>query len=527
MGINNHLWLPHLIDSIPNAAKRNQVSMYTIALEAWRRGLLVNFYTEKIDGVFDIKYSISETDKTHHFYGSCGDVNTEESVQICDDKVRTKQLLNQHRINVPTGKRFNNQTNPNEILNYAKEINYPVVLKPTNASGGKGVFVNITNEEDLLDALSYITKKLLYKHFIIEKHIEGREVRVYVLADKVLSAINRKPAHIIGNGEKSISELIEKKNKLRKRTPTLYYRPIKIDAKLKERIQKVGYSMDDVPRNNEVIYLRDTSNISTGGEPFEVTDLLTDSQKEAAVNAIEAIPGLVHGGVDMIVNDNNYAILEVNAKPGLGSHLFPLGGKAIDIPKYLVDHYFPETKDRVTLESNIYFDFNTVLDVLNNNGLKEVTIGKINKNKWQTKRFLIDATFEPIRYNNWIRNKMFEKKLIGYMTKLDAERIEFVIAGETKESIASFYEILNDNILRKHILQIKEEPWGKPIQYGFEFNDGYHMFSKRELEEKIKDLETELSVTEREVNRISSQIKKMSNSNTWRMLSRIKNILKR
>lgn len=523
---NYHVWLPQLIDTIPNAAKRNRISMYSLALEAWRRGLLVNFYTAKVDGIFDIKYSISDSYKTHHFFGSCGDLNTEEAVQICHDKVKTKQLLNKSGINVPMGRQFNIQTDSHEILDYANEVNYPVVLKPLNASGGRGVFVNLASEKELLDALTFIEKKLPYQDIIMEKYVEGKEVRVYVLADKVLSAVHRKPAHIIGDGIKNISELIEEKNEIRKKTPTLYYRPIKIDASLTKRLKKMGYSMDDIPKKNELIYLRETSNISTGGEPFEVTHLLTDSHKETAVNVIKSIPGLVHGGIDMIINNENYSILEVNAQPGLGSHLFPLDGEAVDIPKYLIDYYFPETLDIKTADSNIYFDFNTVLDVLNNTGLNEVTIGQINKNVWQTKRYLVKAIFEPIRYYNWIRNKMFEKKLIGSMTKLDQGWIEFVVAGETIEEIASFYEILNDNILKKYIMQVKEEPWNRPTQYGFEFIDGYHMLSKRELEEKIKDLEKELSIVERELNRVSSQITKMKNSNTWRLLTRIKRVIK-
>src|SRR5699024_2989814 len=84
------------------------------------------------------------------------------------------------------------------------------------------------------------------------------------------------------------------------------------------------------------------------GDVKQTVAQLIKEQTEIAVNASKAIPGLVHSGVDIIINPvtNQTVVLEVNTRPGIGSHLFPIEGEAVDIPKALIDFYFPETKNQ-------------------------------------------------------------------------------------------------------------------------------------------------------------------------------------
>src|SRR5699024_9709724 len=108
-----------------------------------------------------------------------------------------------------------------------------------------------------------------------------------------------------------------------------------------------GYSLYSVLNQNEQLYLNDLSNVSLGGEPVDYTEYLTQSQRDIAINATKAIPGLAQCGVDMMIRDDTEEglIIELNSSPGIGSHLFPVKGKARDIPKFIIDHYFPGTKN--------------------------------------------------------------------------------------------------------------------------------------------------------------------------------------
>src|SRR5699024_6537913 len=157
----------------------------------------------------------------------------------------------------------------------------------------------------------------------------GEEFRIYVIEDKVLGAMNRRPANITGDGIQTVRQLIHEKNEMRKLNPHLTSRLIKIDREIEVLLEEKEYDLNWIPKYGEVVYVREKSNLSTGGEAVDVTDALTDELKEIAINAGKAIPGLKHYGVDMIVSDDRKegVILEVNTRPGLGGHLFPGEGK--------------------------------------------------------------------------------------------------------------------------------------------------------------------------------------------------------
>src|SRR5699024_592106 len=146
---------------------------------------------------------------------------------------------------------------------------YPLVLKPTDANGGRGVFSNLKSESSLKDALHHVRTVLGYKEVIIEEYLPGVEYRIIVLEDKVVGALNRVPANVIGDGMSTIRELIRIKNKERKQNPHLKSRMIKIDDEVRELLYLHGYTLDTIPREGEVVTLRLTSNLSTGGDSVD------------------------------------------------------------------------------------------------------------------------------------------------------------------------------------------------------------------------------------------------------------------
>lgn len=211
----NKNWLPHLEGSIPKLAMGGGLSMYTIALEGWRRGLILklrHLYYRK-EKKIRIGYSLSYKGRTHHFNASRGDRVSKKAINICNDKNLTRDYLIKANISTPSGKGFGSETNNDEIIQYADSIGYPLVLKPTKGLQGKGVIVNIKGKKELNDALISVREKMEYKEVIIEKFVQGEDCRVYVIEDKVIGAVSRVPAKIVSDGRNSIRQLINLENK--------------------------------------------------------------------------------------------------------------------------------------------------------------------------------------------------------------------------------------------------------------------------------------------------------------------------
>src|SRR5699024_9545865 len=141
-----------------------------------------------------------------------------EAVELGMDKQKTKIKLSEAGVNVPKGKMFKQNTNTNEIFKYIDEIDYPVVIKPVDGSFGRGVFVDLYAEEEVLQAIAFI-KKELNEDIIVEQYIDGHDYRVYVIENEVVGAILRVPPNIIGDGKSTVEELIKIKNKDRMRNP--------------------------------------------------------------------------------------------------------------------------------------------------------------------------------------------------------------------------------------------------------------------------------------------------------------------
>src|SRR5699024_8750006 len=240
----------------------------------------------------------------HMFYKSRGYNVKNEAFTIGGNKFKAKIALDKAGVPVPKGKLFSGDTQDSEVIKYAKEIGYPVVLKPSNAAQGKGVIANIENEEFLKESLNYVRKQLGYSEIILEEHVFGHEYRVYVMHDDVIAVLNRDPANVVGDGKRTIKELINKKNKDRKKNPRLYSCLIKVDYEIENVLKDKGLSLETIPEKNEKIYLRSKSNITSGGDSIDVTDEFPDEIKKVAVDALKAIPNFPNGGVDIMVDPN-------------------------------------------------------------------------------------------------------------------------------------------------------------------------------------------------------------------------------
>jgi D-alanine-D-alanine ligase-like ATP-grasp enzyme/acylphosphatase len=451
-------------------------SGYSIALEAWRRGLTVTIddsicssFTVSISG----EYSPGTAERTLRFKNTRPvDAASDRADRICKNKELTKEWLAKAGIPVPAGKSFDKDIPESDITKYAETLGFPVVLKPTDGEKGKGVIVNIKDEEELLHAIDYIRHELQYDNILLEKYITGCECRVLVVGDRVAGALRRIPANIKGNGRNTIKELIGIKNRQRRKNPCTSGALIKIDRQVIACINKAGYSVDSIPGPGEQIFLRDTSNVSAGGDPVDVTDEIPEAVKNNAVKAVKAIPGLYHAGVDVLIDSSKGdedpgVIIEINSRPMISLHLFPVQGVPRDVTSEIVDLHFPETiayKEKRQNDS-LYFD-RSVLKPIMSGMASAVTLNNLPVDKTRLCRILLTGPEDSSELEKWIKAHTVKLKLSGYLEKLQRGKVRLVLAG-SKGELQGFIEMCKKEQRKGRIEAVAVKECKIPVFLGF------------------------------------------------------------
>jgi len=269
------------------------------------------------------------------------------AVDIACDKEDTKKMLDDASIPVAKGDICYDE----EDLEYTiKKIGYPIVIKPLDGNHGKGASINVTKWEDAVLGLKHA--KEYSRRVIVEKFIEGFDFRVLVIDNKVVAAAQRVPAHVIGDGKSTINALIEKENQ----DPRRGYghenvlTEIEINKDSKELLDKLGYTEESVPKNSEIVYLKSTANLSTGGTSMDITDMIHPENIFLA-ERISRVIGLDICGIDIMaanltqsLYENGGVILEVNAAPGFRMHLAPSEGLPRNVAAPVIDMLYPPGK---------------------------------------------------------------------------------------------------------------------------------------------------------------------------------------
>ncbi len=267
------------------------------------------------------------------------------AVDIACDKLLTKELLGNVGIPVPEGGIC---TNLDEAMAIVQRLGKAVVLKPQRGNQGKGVSTDLRASRDIEKAFEYA--KEFDDSVIVEEFIEGRDYRVLVIDNKVIAVAQRIPAHVVGNGQNSIEELIYIENSTPNRGKC-HEKPltkIEIDDVTIDILQKQGYDLKSIPKGNEKVLLKPGSNLSTGGIAIDCTDKIHPQNRELAIRAASTI-GLDIAGIDITCKDISIPIakgtggvIEVNAAPGLRMHLYPSRGKSRDVGRDIVDMLYPK-----------------------------------------------------------------------------------------------------------------------------------------------------------------------------------------
>jgi cyanophycin synthetase len=270
------------------------------------------------------------------------------AVDIACNKEETKRMLDSASIPVASGSICVDEDDLDACI---KKIGFPIVIKPLDGNHGKGASINIKTMEHAKAGLVYA--KTYSRRVIVEKFITGFDFRVLVIDNKLVAAAKRVPAHVVGNGKDSIQQLIDTTNL----DPRRGYghenvlTEITVDRDTEDLLEKLGYNLDTIPNGGEIVYLKSTANLSTGGTSVDVTDMMHPENIFLA-ERISRVIGLDVCGVDIMaenltqpLKENGGCILEVNAAPGFRMHLAPSEGLPRNVAAPVIDMLYPPGKE--------------------------------------------------------------------------------------------------------------------------------------------------------------------------------------
>jgi cyanophycin synthetase len=265
-------------------------------------------------------------------------------VDIASNKDLTKRFLADAAIPVPRGVVVRDRDAAIAALG---DLGGAVVVKPLDGNQGKGVSLNLTTEDQVGKAFEIASG--ISSDVIVEQMFRGRDYRVIVVGGRMVAAAERRPAHVWGDGVHTIQELIDIENQDPQRGAD-HEKPltkIKVDPVALAILEKHGRKLDDVPPEADMVLLRESANLSTGGSAKDVTDCVHESVRVIAERAARAI-GLDVCGVDLVDPDISQpfragagGIVEVNAAPGIRMHHHPADGPPRDVGAAIVDMLYP------------------------------------------------------------------------------------------------------------------------------------------------------------------------------------------
>ena len=275
------------------------------------------------------------------------------AVELASDKEETNKILGSLGLPVP---RQELVQSADAAWRAARRLAGPVVLKPYNGNHGRGITINITGEDEVRAAFEAAREHS--RSVIVETYLAGDDHRLLVVNGELIAATRRTPGHVLGDGKSTVAQLVEVVNSDPRRGVghEKVLTKLKLDREAELMLERVGYTADSIPKVDEVVPLRSTANLSTGGTATDVTDIIHPDNRAMAERAVRAV-GLDVGGVDFLSTNiaESYksiggGICEVNAAPGFRMHIAPSEGTPRDAAGPVIDMLFPPgTPSRVPI----------------------------------------------------------------------------------------------------------------------------------------------------------------------------------
>lgn len=275
------------------------------------------------------------------------------SVDLASDKESTKEVLAAAYIPVPEGTLV---MDDQELDRAVDRIGFPLVIKPVNGNHGRGITTNILSKEAAMDA--YIKARTISDEVIVERFVQGIDYRFVLVNYKLVAVAKRLPAKVIGDDKCTIQELINEANRdpSRGNGHEKALTSIKVDESTLSILMQKNYTLETILPIGEILYLKDTANISTGGTARDVTDIVHPYNVFLA-ERIARLMNLDVCGIDIIAEDvaqpitkGRGAVLEVNACPGLRMHHTPSKGLGRNVAAPILDMLYPDNaKSRIPI----------------------------------------------------------------------------------------------------------------------------------------------------------------------------------
>ena len=266
------------------------------------------------------------------------------AVELAGDKEETNKIL--ATLGLPVPKQELVQTEA-QAVRAAQRIGFPVVTKPYNGNHGRGISIHLTTDAEV--AQGFLLAREHSRSVIVETFLEGDDHRLLVVNGELVAATRRTPGHVIGDGTHNIAALVDIVNQDPRRGVghEKVLTRLELDAQAQKMLERVDLTADSIPPAGQVVFLRSTANLSTGGTATDVTDVIHPDNREMAERAVRAI-GLDVGGVDFLSKNitESYrkiggGICEVNAAPGFRMHVAPSEGTAREVAIPVIEMLFP------------------------------------------------------------------------------------------------------------------------------------------------------------------------------------------
>jgi len=276
-------------------------------------------------------------------------------VEIAGDKSETSRLLNDLGLPVPQQHVI---YSAKDAVWAARRIGYPVVVKPLDGNHGRGVSINLTTDAEVTVAHGVAYDQGKSSGVIVESFITGFDHRMLVVNGTLEAVAKRVPGHVVGDGKQTILQLIDEVNADPRRGigHEKVLTRLELDDPAKTLMAQAGVTETSVLPAGQILFLRSTANLSTGGTAIDMTDVVHPDNKDMAERAVKAV-GLDVGGVDFLIDDitKSYkeiggAIVEINAAPGFRMHVSPSVGQPRDVSGKVMEMLFPTgSKSRIPI----------------------------------------------------------------------------------------------------------------------------------------------------------------------------------
>ncbi|MBN0987064.1 hypothetical protein [Amphritea pacifica] len=261
---------------------------------------------------------------------------------IVADKHATKTLLRKQGINTPRGEKFRRR-DLQKALSYYKQLSGLICVKPNSGNRGRCVTSAISSYERYEQAIHAVADEFV--HIVAEEHVEGEHFRFFYVEPEVIGVRRGVPLSVVGDGQCTIAELLEQKNRERRKRALITHPEVAIDNKIIEYLKAQNLTIESVLPSGERVFLR-----SSAGYPEGADTILLDKDEvhpdylNIVARACQSVPGLHFSGVDIVIRDvtqpatdNNYWILELNSDPAFIPFYYPWKGKVVDVAGLTID----------------------------------------------------------------------------------------------------------------------------------------------------------------------------------------------